>query len=113
MADQAATRPDGRPRRLAAFDHWNFRAYFVGQLLSSIGTWMQTFAQGWLVLELTGRSGLLGVTVALQFLPLLLFGAQGYFGPYLISHGIKRPLVTYAASIGDARAQLEGNEETE
>ena len=76
MVEQAATRADGRPRRLAAFDHWNFRAYFVGQLLSSIGTWMQTFALGWLVIDLTERSGLLGVTVALQFLPLLLFGAQ-------------------------------------
>ena len=37
---------------------------------------MQTFALGWLVLELTGRSDRLGVAVALQFLPLLLFGAH-------------------------------------
>jgi MFS family permease len=65
-----------RARRLAAFDAWNFRAYFAGQLLSSVGTWMQTFSLGWLVIELTGRSDKLGVAVALQFLPLLLFGAQ-------------------------------------
>lgn len=76
MTERDALHPDGRPRRLAAFDHHNFRAYFVGQLLSTMGTWMQTFAQSWLVLDLTGRSDLLGVTVALQFLPLLLFGAQ-------------------------------------
>lgn len=76
MAERDAARPDGRPRRLAAFDHHNFRAYFLGQLLSTMGTWMQTFAQSWLILELTDRSDLLGVTVALQFVPLLLFGAQ-------------------------------------
>lgn len=76
MTERDATHLDGRPRRLAAFDHHNFRAYFLGQLLSTMGTWMQTFAQSWLVLDLTGRSDLLGVTVALQFVPLLLFGAQ-------------------------------------
>ena len=65
-----------RTRRFGAFDARNFRSYFVGQLVSTIGTWMQTFSQAWLVLELTGRSDRLGITVALQFLPLLLFGAQ-------------------------------------
>ncbi len=72
----AGADPGARPRRLAAFDAWNFRAYFVGQLLSTVGTWMHTFSLGWLVIELTGRSDQLGVAVALQFLPLLLFGAQ-------------------------------------
>ena len=81
MADPQATPHEaavdpGRPRRLAAFNSWNFRAYFVGQLVSTIGTWMQTFSQAWLVLRLTGRADRLGITVALQFLPLLLFGAQ-------------------------------------
>ena len=65
-----------RQRRFAAFDAHNFRLYFVGQLLSTVGTWMQTFALAWLVLQLTGRSDRLGVAVALQFLPLLLFGAH-------------------------------------
>ena len=65
-----------RGRRFGAFDARNFRSYFVGQLVSTIGTWMQTFSQAWLVLELTGRSDRLGITVALQFLPLLVFGAQ-------------------------------------
>jgi MFS family permease len=49
--------------------------YFTGQLLSTIGTWMQTLAQSWLVLELTDRSDRLGVMVALQFTPLLVLGA--------------------------------------
>lgn len=61
--------------RFAAFHHPNFRRYFAGQVTSSIGSWLQAFAVTWLVLDLTERSDRLGVAVALQFLPLLLFGA--------------------------------------
>jgi MFS family permease len=66
-----------RRRRFEALEVWNFRAYFVGQLVSSVGTWMQTLGLAWLVLELTDRTDQLGVVVALQFLPLLLLGALG------------------------------------
>jgi MFS family permease len=66
--------PDARPR-MAAFGNRNFRRYFIGQTVSSIGTWAQSLAVTWLVLELTDRSDQLGVVVALQFLPLLLLGA--------------------------------------
>jgi MFS family permease len=62
-------------RRFAAFDNRNFRLYFVGQTISSIGSWTHALAVTWLVLELTNRSDRLGVTMALQFLPLLLLGA--------------------------------------
>jgi MFS family permease len=55
----------------------NFRLFFLGQLVSVTGTWMQTVAQNWLVLSLTGSGVALGVTVALQFLPTLLFGLWG------------------------------------
>ena len=55
----------------------NFRLYFIGQLISVSGTWMQSVAQGWLVLQLTGSSFDLGVAVALQFLPILLAGSYG------------------------------------
>jgi len=61
--------------RFAAFQHRNFRRYFIGQVISSVGTWLQALAVTWLVLDLTGRSDRLGVAVALQFLPLLLLGA--------------------------------------
>ncbi len=61
--------------RFAAFEHRNFRRYFVGQVISSVGTWLQALAVTWLVLDLTGRSDQLGIAVALQFLPLLLLGA--------------------------------------
>ncbi len=55
----------------------NYRLYFIGQAISLSGTWMQTIAQGWLVLELTNSGTQLGIVVALQFLPLLLLGPWG------------------------------------
>ena len=61
--------------RFAAFHHPNFRRYFVGQVISSVGSWLQALAVTWLVLDITGRSDRLGVVIALQFLPLLVLGA--------------------------------------
>ena len=56
----------------------NYRLYFIGQTASVSGTWMQQLAQAWLVLRLTDNSGTaLGLVTALQFLPMLLFGAWG------------------------------------
>jgi MFS family permease len=55
----------------------NYRLYFAAAVISNIGTWMQRVAQDWLVLQLTGSASALGVTVALQFLPFLLFGPWG------------------------------------
>jgi MFS family permease len=55
----------------------NFRLYFFAQLISVSGTWMQTVAQAWLVLHLTGSGVDLGIVVGLQFLPMLLFGPVG------------------------------------
>jgi len=55
----------------------NYRRYFVGQIVSLSGTWMQTVAALWLVLSLTGSGLAVGLTTALQFLPMLLFGAWG------------------------------------
>jgi MFS family permease len=58
----------------------NYRLFFFSQLISLSGTWMQTTAQSWLVLDLTGQKSAgfaLGLMMALQFLPLLLFGVWG------------------------------------
>ena len=55
----------------------NYRRYFAGQLVSLSGNWMQTVAALWLVLSLTGSGVAVGLTTALQFLPMLLFGAWG------------------------------------
>ncbi|MDQ1396897.1 MAG: hypothetical protein QOG64_2156, partial [Acidimicrobiaceae bacterium] len=56
----------------------NYRLYFKGQFVSMTGTWMQSLAQGWLVLRLThNNASALGLVVALQFLPMLFMGAWG------------------------------------
>jgi MFS family permease len=53
----------------------NFRLFFFGHLISSTGTWMQQVGQDWLVLRLTDAPLPLGVTLALQFAPMLVLGA--------------------------------------
>jgi len=56
----------------------NFRLYFIGQGISISGTWMQSLAQGYLVVAVLHGSAVdLGVTVALPFLPMLLLGPLG------------------------------------
>ncbi len=56
----------------------NFRLFFFGQMVSQCGTWMQTIALGWLVLRLSHNSGFaIGLVIALQFIPTLLFGVWG------------------------------------
>jgi len=55
----------------------NYRRYFAGQIVSISGNWMQMVAEVWLVLSLTDSGLAVGLTTALQFLPILLFGAWG------------------------------------
>jgi MFS family permease len=64
-------------RSFASLSVPNYRRYFAGQLVSLSGNWMQVVAEMWLILELTGSGLAVGVTSALQFLPILLFGAWG------------------------------------
>nr|AHL46702.1 hypothetical protein [Streptomyces bottropensis] len=74
----------GRPRRnidrgiFRSLAVRNFRLFVTGQALSVSATWMMVVAQDWLVLSLTGDSGLaLGFVTAAQFGPLLLFTLHG------------------------------------
>jgi MFS family permease len=55
----------------------NFRLFFVGQLISQAGTWMQSIAIIWVVLRLTDDGVALGLATAAQFLPVLVLGAWG------------------------------------
>lgn len=55
----------------------NFRLFFLGQLTSQTGTWMQSVALIWVVLQLTDNGFALGLTTAAQFLPVLVLGAWG------------------------------------
>jgi len=70
-------RPIRTARLAASLRHRNYRLYFFGQLVSVIGTWMQTVAQSFLVLDLTHSGTQLGLTTAVRFLPVLLFGPAG------------------------------------
>lgn len=75
----------------------NYRLYFIGQGISLSGTWMQTVAQSWLVLELTHSGALLGLVSALQFLPVF---ALAPYGGLLADRFSKRRilLITQSAS---------------
>ena len=55
----------------------NYRLYVLSSAIASTAVWMQRIAVDWLMLELTGSVTLVGITVALQFAPSLLFGAWG------------------------------------
>jgi MFS family permease len=55
----------------------NFRLFFAGQLISLVGTWMQTIAQSWLVYRLTGSSLLLGTVAFASQIPVFLLAPAG------------------------------------
>lgn len=60
-----------------ALKHADFSRFAAGQTVSLIGTWMQSIAQGWLVLELTGSAFAVGLVTTLNTLPILLFTLYG------------------------------------
>jgi MFS family permease len=65
----------GRPSRVfPALQVRNYRLWFAGRVVSVSGTWMQSVALAWLVLDLTGNGVTLGLVTALEFLPVLLVG---------------------------------------
>lgn len=63
--------------RWRALQHRNFQLFFAGQLVSLIGTWMQSTAQLWLVYKLTGSAALLGVFGFANQIPILLLASLG------------------------------------
>jgi MFS family permease len=62
---------------LRSLRHRNFRLFYLGQLVSLSGTWMQSLAQAWLVYRLTGSGFMLGLTSAATLAPSLVFGLYG------------------------------------
>ena len=76
-SEQPAPAPPGRrialPPVFGALRHRNFRLFFLGQLVSLVGTWMQQVAQAWLVHTLTNSAFYVGLVSALGSLPVLLF----------------------------------------
>jgi MFS family permease len=93
--------PSGLPVPLRAFAHRDFRLFWCGQLVSLVGTWMQSVAQSWLVLELTNSPLLLGLVGTLQFAPVLVLS---FFAGALADRLPKRRLLIATQSIMCAQA---------
>ena len=55
----------------------NYRLYYIGQIISTSGTFMQSVAQAWLVLKLTNSGTALGIATALQYVPILFLAPYG------------------------------------
>ncbi len=80
MAEPQNAVPQPRSRlatTLRALRHRNFQLFFSGQLISLIGTWMQTVAESWLVYRLTGSSLLLGSVAFASQIPVFLMAPIG------------------------------------
>ncbi|GHF90800.1 MFS transporter [Streptomyces filamentosus] len=76
----------------------NYRLFFTGAIVSNTGTWMARITQDWLVLSLTGSAAAVGITTALQFLPMLLFGLYG--GVIADRYPKRRLLLVSQAALG-------------
>ena len=87
----------------AALRSSSFRTYLTGYAAASTGTWMRSVAQDWLVLELTGSPAAVGVTMACQFLPVLLLGLHGGL---LADRRSRRALLLAAAATNAAVAAV-------
>src|SRR6202171_5557945 len=64
--------PNRFPPAFRSLKHRNFRLFFSGQIISLVGTWMQTVAEAWLIYRLTGSSVLLGVLGFVSQIPIFL-----------------------------------------
>jgi MFS family permease len=76
--------------RFRALRHRDYRLFWTGQLVSLMGTWMQTVAQGWLMHRLTESPIMLGLLGFAQFLPVTLFAL---FAGVVADHMDKRRLI--------------------
>lgn len=65
------------PAPLRSMRHRNYRLFFGGQLISLIGTWMQTVAESWLTYRLTGRPSMLGLATFCSLVPVFLLSPLG------------------------------------
>src|SRR5471030_1920012 len=76
-ASQEPSRTSKLPESLRALRHRNYQLFFVGQLISLIGTWMDQVAESWLVYRLTGSALLLGTVAFASRIPVFLLAPLG------------------------------------
>jgi MFS family permease len=86
-----------------ALRYRNFRLFWSGQLVSVVGTWMQSVAQGWLMHRLTGSALMLGLLGFAQFLPVLLFSL---WAGVIIDRVDKRRLIIATQALALLQAAL-------
>src|SRR4029077_9124887 len=96
MQEPEASRLRPTPgRMLGALRHRNYRLFLTGQIISTVGTWMQSVAMPWLALQLTHSRLLVGLVLAVQFTPVLL-GSQ--FGGIVADRYRKRRILLVTQS---------------
>lgn len=86
------------PEALSALRHRNFRLYFCGHAISTLGSWIQQVALAWLVYRVTGSAALLGITSCLALLPQLLVGPLA--GAWIDRHDKRRLLIVVESLLG-------------
>ncbi|WP_370600909.1 MFS transporter [Pseudomonas nitroreducens] len=91
------------PMSLRALRHRNFRLYFAGHAVSTLGTWIQQVALAWLIYRLTDSAALLGITSCLALLPQLFIGPLA--GAWIDRHD-KRRLLLITQSLMAAQAAV-------
>ena len=88
--------PPPRAFRLGALSHRNFRLFLLGQGVSLIGTWMQSVALGWLVLEITNSPFAVGLTQAFRSLGVLVFTV---YAGVIVDRVDKRRLIVWTQGL--------------
>jgi predicted MFS family arabinose efflux permease len=88
----------GLRRGLAALHHRNYRYYWFGQIVSLVGTWMQSVSQPWLVLLLGGSPLQLGIVLALEFTPPMFLAPLGG----VLADRVDKRKALLVASVGKA-----------
>ena len=78
-------------RYFPALKQRNFRIFWLGQLVSVIGTWMQNIGQDWLVLQITGSAAKLSIVSAVQFVPIMFLAL--FAGPFVDRFPKRRTLI--------------------
>src|SRR5665213_2068291 len=101
LADLAT--PSSALALLAVFRHRNYRLFFSGQLVSLMGTWMQSVAQGWLVYSLTHSTLLLGLT---SFCAQVTVFFMASFGGVIADRVDRRRMLIWTQSLSMVQAIL-------
>ncbi len=90
-------------RNFTSLRHYNYRLYWISQLISVTGTWMQNVALAWLVVTITGSPVALGTATAFQFLPILLLSL---FAGVITDRLTKRKIIIWTQSLSALQAVI-------